>query len=237
MLERSGVAVISCTAAVLAALPAAETALNENERRRADAFLRSADRDDFVAAHVLARACCAQLLNSSLDIAVVQECRSCRAPHGAPRVADRPELGVSWSHSGGVVAAAAVEGADVGIDVEPLARAAGAAEAMAIWSTRGERRTLHATAYPELAALLLWVRKEALLKLGRCDLDTLDSIDLASLPAHPPSFPRAVRYLDCTLLDVAAPELSALACVASPAAIRLLPLGDVVALPGASAQP
>ena len=226
--EPSGVAVFATTAAVHAALPDAAGLLTEPERARAAAFHRAADRDDFVAAHALVRACCAWAYGMPMSVPVVQRCPTCGGDHGHPQLPSHPEISVSWSHASGRVAAAAADG-PVGIDIEPLDHAAGSGEVLDSFGTAQERTLVQIQREPDEAALLLWVRKESLVKLGLVDLDQLRTIDLSALPMHVAVGGRCTAYGDLTLLEARPADLDALACVSSRVPVRLLSLPDLIA--------
>jgi 4'-phosphopantetheinyl transferase len=151
--------------------------LTTAERRRADALRFSPDRRDFVAAHVLARQCVAEVMGTDpANVTIEQRCATCGAPHGKPTVLGRPGIDVSWSHGGGHVAAVAGVGR-LGIDLEPAPgprRPAAARAALA----PAEARWVRAAADPDIAFTRLWVRKEALIKVGALSLGTLPTADL-----------------------------------------------------------
>jgi 4'-phosphopantetheinyl transferase len=139
--------------------------LDAQERARAAAFVRAADRDRYRLAHIGLR----QLLGAYLDTdpAAVPLCREpcpgCGGPHGRPAVPGAP-LHFSLSHSGDLVLLA-FAGSAIGVDVEALPSAEIAAEV---------GRTLHPAECAELDALAAserpagfarcWTRKEAYLK-------------------------------------------------------------------------
>ena len=87
-----------------------------------------------------------------------------------------PDVEVSWSHSGGHVAAVAGAGR-LGIDLEP---AAGRRRTAAIRAalTPSEARWVRAAPDPHAAFIRIWVRKEALIKIGALTLGTLSTVDL-----------------------------------------------------------
>ncbi|MBO8196336.1 4'-phosphopantetheinyl transferase superfamily protein [Streptomyces oryzae] len=140
--------------------------LSEEERKRAAAFVREADRERYVVAHLALRRELGALLE--LDPAEVRfaraDCPLCGAPHGRPTVPGDP-VHFSLSHAGDVVllAFAAVP---VGVDVEEFPSVAAARETMSVLHPR-ERAEL--AALPDSAALpaaftRCWTRKEAYLK-------------------------------------------------------------------------
>jgi 4'-phosphopantetheinyl transferase len=151
------------SADVLDQLPDPLRLLTAAERRRANALRFDADRRDFIAAHVLARQCVAEVMKvDPAEVTIEQRCATCGGPHGKPLVLDAPAVDVSWSHGGGHVAAVAGTGR-LGI------RAALAP---------AETRWVRASADPHAAFTRLWVRKEALIKIGALTLGTLSTVDL-----------------------------------------------------------
>jgi 4'-phosphopantetheinyl transferase len=176
MVERS--------AEVLARWPDPLRVLTPTERVRAGRFRREQDASDFVAAHLLARECAGtQMQRPPAEIIVRQSCSGCgRTDHGAPFVAGASGVAVSLSHSRGVVAAAAVAGV-VGVDVERRGRRRPAETLLASVLTADELAHLRTASGRSLAFLRLWVRKEALVKLGDAELDRLDERDVLDLGA------------------------------------------------------
>src|SRR5579859_4076774 len=88
------------------------------EQARLTGFRFAADRDSFLAAHLLARMVTGHVLGiRPHEVIIVQLCPRCGGPHGPARVLGAPGVGVSWSHARGQVAAIAGHG-PVGIDVE-----------------------------------------------------------------------------------------------------------------------
>src|SRR5258705_7785908 len=111
-------AVLAATHQVLASYP--QTLLTDVERGRAEKFRFADDRSDFVAAHLLVRACGGEVLGRSpADLTLSQQCPTCAGPHGPPRLAPAEGLAVSLAHTRGHVAACAGPG-PVGVDVERL---------------------------------------------------------------------------------------------------------------------
>jgi len=189
--SRRGIAVAAATDAVLVACDDAEALLSTSERERAAAFRRPSDRRDFVAAHALVRLCAAAVLGEGpATLAVVQCCERCGGAHGQPVLADRSGWHVSLAHASGVVAAA-VAPAGVGVDVEGLDTARFAHGLPATVMTADELARVTAAASSGEAFLRVWVRKEALVKLGVADLDRLARVDAAA------SFPE-LCWLDWT---------------------------------------
>ena len=172
---------------------AAVSHLTAAELGRSEALQSSAARDAFIASHVLVRYVAGALAGvDATRLVLVQRCDTCGGPHGAPFLRDRPNLRVSLSHSGGIVAAAAAD-VPVGIDVETWDHAhhfdelqhAGvfSPDEARLLAARPRRREGPGGISPfEADALRLWLRKECLAKLGWLDLDRLGSCDLSHLP-------------------------------------------------------
>jgi 4'-phosphopantetheinyl transferase len=174
------------TPAVLEQFAQLTDQLTPTERQRAAAFAFDSDRDNFVAAHVLARVAVAHLVGAeAADITLIQRCSVCGAAHGSPRVSDHSEVSVAWSHTRGYVAAAAgwvptavdVEAGDRLLVSEALARSVLADDELA---------GLAAAADPASYFLRQWVRKECLIKRGLIELDDLATTSFASLPIPMP---------------------------------------------------
>jgi 4'-phosphopantetheinyl transferase len=185
-MQEATVAMAGWASPVLAACPEAEGWLSQQERDRASAFRFPEDRRDFVAARALARRCAAAVVGSPPGaLRIVQWCRQCAAPHGRPSLVEHPDIGLSWSHSHGYLAAVAGPGA-VGVDVEvPHGGDWGADGIARMVLSDNERRQVAGCRRPDLALLRQWVRKEAMVKAGVASLDQLREVDLASLPPEP----------------------------------------------------
>ena len=155
--------------------------LSAPEQARFDAFHKQESAHGFLAARVLARRVAAAAAGvPEAEVVLGQVCMRCSAPgHGPPHV-EGHDIGLSWSHSGGYVAAAASARGQVGVDVEPRDRTT---------ATPG----LADSAFPELEAariresedprgefLRLWTVKEAMVKLG-AGLSTMVSVPLEEL--------------------------------------------------------
>ncbi|TQF02412.1 4'-phosphopantetheinyl transferase superfamily protein [Kitasatospora acidiphila] len=208
-------AVVRRTAEVL---PLARTvALTAVETARAEQIADPARRDDYVAAHVLVRWCAARWLGVPPDrLVITQSCPDCGADdHGRPALEGYPELGVSLSHTGGAVAAAAGPG-PVGIDVEHAAeRPLDLRVARRVLSERELAAVLESDD-PARDFLRHWVRKEALVKVGATALGRLRQVDLGGLPG--PGGTGAVpagRWEGWHLLDWTSPDGRLLAAAAA----------------------
>ncbi|MGW2820953.1 4'-phosphopantetheinyl transferase family protein [Streptomyces sp. NPDC001443] len=215
------VAVVADTDEVLRHPSAGTHLLNEGERGRLTRFHRETARRDFVAAHALVRLCAGWLLGvAPTEVAFAQRCPTCRGTdHGRPLLADRPDVHLSLSHADGVVAAAAGH-VPVGIDVERLVRGRGT-EVKRHVLTAAELALVTAHADPDHAFLRQWVRKEALIKIGRTDLDSLDALDLSALPLDGREDGSPLRFEDLYVTDWNDSRRGALASVVSAEPARL----------------
>lgn len=192
-------AMVAGSAEVLARSGLGEHLLTGLERDRAGRFRQESARLDFVAAHLLVRECAARLLGLPVaGLTLLQRCPDCaRDDHGKPYLAEHPGVEVSLSHGRGVVAAAAGD-RPVGVDVEQPSRGV-VAEVFERVLSAGELARVRAHAEPDRAFLRLWVRKEAMVKLGRVTLDTLSELDLSGLELD--GSPLRSRFGDLHLLD------------------------------------
>jgi 4'-phosphopantetheinyl transferase len=181
------IAVAATTSEVLAAVPDADRLLTDEERSRVAAFHFRNDRDDFVAAHVLARASAAALLGVPIGrLTWRQRCPACGGPHGRPSIGEAPDLGVSLAHAHGYVAAAVAPG-PIGVDVEPIRPGCADRRLARMVLTEGEADALDSAADPDAAFLRQWVRREALIKVGAATLDTVPAVDMSDLPTGEPA--------------------------------------------------
>lgn len=146
------VVLVARSAQVLVDVPDPVSILAPEVKQRWERLRVPQDHVDFLAARWLAQAAVAQLTGVA-RVRFVQRCDGCgSSAHGAPSV-EGIDVGVSWAHAGGVVAAAAAHG-PVGVDVETKV---GADEPVDPSSSVTGRA---------------FVRAEALVKLGHFDLDT-----------------------------------------------------------------
>lgn len=176
-----------------------EPYLSAEERKRVAGFSQPADRDDYVAAHILARVAAARITGSpdtpgpaARTYALVQRCDRCGGAHGRPSLPAHPGLHVSLSHTRGAVAAACAI-APIGIDIEQW-DAASAADSDLPGLSERERALLgafskvvythHAPSPRTLAWLRLWTRKESLVKVGETTLDGMRDVDMSGLPMN-----------------------------------------------------
>ncbi|MGW2476156.1 4'-phosphopantetheinyl transferase family protein [Streptomyces sp. NPDC001665] len=196
------VAVMADTDEVLGHPQAGVHLLNEGERGRLAGFHRESARRDFVAAHALVRLCAGWVLGiPPAEVALAQRCPTCcGSDHGRPLLTGRPDVFLSLSHTGGVVAAA-VAHVPVGIDVERLGPRRGT-DLMHHVLTAAEVALVAAHADPSYAFLRQWVRKEAMIKIGRTDLDSLGTLDLSGLALDGRGDGKPLRFEDLYVMDL-----------------------------------
>lgn len=153
---------------------AVDADLTATEVRRRDRLARPSDRAAYTAAHLLVRACAGDLLEVPADSVVLdQRCPSCGGDdHGRPSVRGCADVFVSLSHTLGHVAAMA-SFAPCGIDVQLRA---GSIPRRAL--TPREAAWVGIQPDPVAAFTRLWVRKEALVKLGVATLADLGGLDV-----------------------------------------------------------
>ena len=158
--------------------------LSAPERARLDAFHRQESARDFLAARVLARRVAAAAAGvAEAEVILGQMCPRCSAPgHGRPHV-EGHDIGLSWSHSGGHVAAAVSTRRHVGVDVEPRDRTTATAGFADSAFPETEVVRIRASEDPRGDSLRLWTVKEAVVKLG-AGLSTMVSVPLEELAAE-----------------------------------------------------
>ena len=152
--------------------------LTDAELERATSYRRDQDRRDFVAARALARIVVGDLAAMPpTGVTLHQRCETCGSQeHGRPTAwIDGTQVCVSWSHSGGAVAAVASL-TPVGVDVERV----GPMPAVAGVLSPGESRAVAEAPDPRVEFLRWWTRKETLVKVGACSIDDFGAIDLSS---------------------------------------------------------
>lgn len=182
-------AAIGSSSAVLSGIGSV-TPLDPWARDRFNTLKREADRQDFLAARVLAKLALSKVtgLPSNL-VSIEQFCADCNAlGHGRPFFPSHPDIFVSWSHQDGIVMAA-VSTLDIGVDVEKLTFIPAAPDFCE--SVLSDRELSFLNKLPAISAdgrnfkqlyvARQWVRKEAIIKLGDCSLDRLRMLDLAEL--------------------------------------------------------
>lgn len=200
---------------VLAAGAHVEVLLDDSELRRAARFRFPSDRADFLAAHLLARACVGAMLHlPATSIDLVQRCAACGGEHGRPMVVGRPDTHVSWAHARGYAAVAAAS-VPVGVDVEVLGATSVTADLAEMVLGATGAATILAGADPERAFLRQWTRRECLVKLGLITLDRIGTLALADPPDLPrESKPRWQSWRDdLRLLEWSATDPRALGAV------------------------
>lgn len=176
----------------IARLQAAGALLTEQERYKVGRQRDSRDRNAHALAYAFHRLVLADLLGCEPDEVPVY-----RDAKGCPRVAGLPNLGTSLSHGRELVAIAVSGSGPVGVDIEPLARAAAMPEiAMAVVHPEDGLLPPSSQAGRSVWAsdlLRLWVRKEAVLKAAgiglECPMDQFAARDGAviALPGNPSS--------------------------------------------------
>jgi len=151
--------------------------LSPDERTRWARFRFPHDRRDYAAAHALLRTSLSQYADLAPGSWQFRE-----APGGKPQLVPAdgvPPLSFNLSHTHGLVACAITNGADVGIDVEAVARHVGDGVAERFFSPR-ENADIRQCASEPLRArrfIELWTLKEAYVKaIGTGLAHALDSI-------------------------------------------------------------
>ncbi|WP_017933700.1 4'-phosphopantetheinyl transferase family protein [Nocardioides sp. Iso805N] len=149
--------------------------LTSAEARRHERLVRTADREAYLAAHVLVRLVASELAGVAPErLVLAQQCPSCGgADHGRPSIAGLPDVHVSLSHARGVVAAVAAGGA-CGIDVEPYRGDGVPAGTL----TAREQSWIARQPDPGAAFTRLWTRKEAWVKATGEGLDRAVDMDV-----------------------------------------------------------
>ena len=209
--------------------------LTKSEQRRSAALHHPADRDDYIAAHLLVRWCAAELTGQTPEsLEVVQRCLLCGSGlHGRPSLVGLPGVHVSLAHTRGVVVAAA-GWAPVGVDVERVSTdgvemGEGSLRLIPEVLTPAEVSLTQKATNVHVAFLRHWVRKECLVKMGVATLDTMRAIDLSSVTEKVVDGPRTVcMYGPLHLVDWFDASLGAVIAAAGydPPLVRGLPIGD-----------
>lgn len=156
---------------------AADAVLDAPARARHDRLLLLADREDFVAARVLAREAIAQIAGCAVDSVLIgQRCGGCgRQGHGRPVVIRPQSVHVSWSHARGLVAVIAARHR-VGIDIERVQHIDHGVAEFALGPGEGEVMVSGGTSDEDIIGR--WTRKEALVKVGAIRLDDFPNVNL-----------------------------------------------------------
>ena len=144
---------------------AVEAELTEAERVRHHRLRFAVDRDAYRSAHLLVRECAGAVLGvPASEVRLEQRCPRCGdVGHGRPSIAGEPDVWVSLSHTRGYVAAVAAT-MGCGIDLQTIAPSIPRTAV-----TSRERSWLDAQSDASTAFTRLWVRKEALIKVGVAD--------------------------------------------------------------------
>ena len=169
-------------------------------------FLTEVDQDDAVAARLLCRELLGQVGGAALaETALQQTCGDCGGPHGRPVVSVDRSVGVSWSHSHGLVMAGVFPDGGVGVDIERRTAPTRLDDAFRRrMLAPAEQRVVVGAAEPTLAALQLWTGKEALVKLGAAGAEPLATVDLSELvPAS------TVIWRDCRVTSRSSDDFAA----------------------------
>lgn len=161
-----------------------------DEHARAQRFVDASDARAFLVGRTLTRVAAAVFRGSpAAEVLIRRRCAHCGGPHGRPTALEGP-AGLSSSRRRSVVGAVA-SWSPVAIDVEPLT--AGREVPQAYLSP-----TEQATNPTPLGRLILWTRKECLVKLGHCELDDFPRVTVGS-PAERVAIVDDVRF-DTTVL-------------------------------------
>lgn len=143
-------------------------------QRRLDVLQHPDDRADFLAARVAASRSIAALTNCPWrDVRVTQSCRRCAAPHGRPICVWPSQVHVSWSHSAGIVLAAASR-RPVGCDIQKYRYQNAAEHAL----TPAERSWVSSRGNLLWDPVRLWTCKESAIKLGYGSLNRPTAIQI-----------------------------------------------------------
>ncbi|MEU9302394.1 4'-phosphopantetheinyl transferase superfamily protein [Streptomyces sp. NPDC048269] len=184
------------TARVLAVLRPLRAALTAAEHARAALFASPLDREDYLAAHLLVRACAARATGAeAAGLSYTHSCPDCGATdHGRPRIPELPELSVSLSHTAGRVAAAAGPGR-VAVDIEGTSLNSVRLAAAHRMLTPRERAAVEAAPDPQACAALHWTYKECLVKWGDAALHSTGRIEAPPLVLRQGPVRRDDRWL------------------------------------------
>ena len=186
-----------------------EALLDDEERARAQRFVRPPDRRRFVLAHAALRLLLARCLE--LRPALV---RYENAVHGKPRLAPGlPSLEFNLSHSGGLALIAVARDRAVGVDVEQVREITDAQSIAETHFSAAERALLRSLPPAERrdAFFRCWTRKEAVIKaIGEGLSRALGSFDVDLAPGSTSALTRLDgrpgNVAGWSLRDVAAPS-------------------------------
>jgi 4'-phosphopantetheinyl transferase len=140
--------------------------LNVAERDRAARYRDRIRARLFVLSRAAQRVIAGRYLDCEpAEVVIDRRCEHCGGGHGRPRIAGAGDLDFSVTYGGRLLLLAYVVGGRVGIDAEPAGRDPGAGLGRML--APAEAALLAATPEPDrtAAALRLWTRKEAALKL------------------------------------------------------------------------
>ncbi len=142
----------------LAQLDQLRELLDKEEVARAERFRFEHDRQRFIIGHGLLRQVLAQRLNARPS-----DIRFSRGAHGKPYI---PEAGFhfNFSDTKDAILIAVCHGAELGVDVETMARTVDHMAVGEHYFTPEEVADIHDTSDPKRRFLELWTRKEAVLK-------------------------------------------------------------------------
>lgn len=201
-----------------------ESWLDDVEQHRLDRLTRPDAQRELVTARMLVKSLVAQLAAvPPADVRLGYTCARCGEPHGRPVVTQPHEASavqVSLAHAAGRVVAAAVVGAAVGIDVEPVPAQrfdpSGDLDRVAFAPAEIDRIRARPRPERDRARVSAWVRKEAWLKAEghglRVDPST---VDVEHAPARfsdldlGPGYAAAVAVLTRARITVRLDRLSA----------------------------
>jgi len=145
-----------------AALSSAVALLSDDERARRERIRAQPDRDAYAMAHALLRSTLSELGDRPPGA-----WRFTAGPYGKPALAEAaPPLSFNLSHARGLVACAVAAGADVGLDVETIARATNWRGIASRYFSPAELAEIDRAdpAYQETRFFELWTLKEAFVK-------------------------------------------------------------------------
>jgi len=135
--------------------------MSDEERARAERFVRTSDRHSFTAAHGALRVALALMLGRD-----PREFRFEQGAYGKPELAGGGDLRFNMSHSGGLVLIALAKGVALGADIERMRPLSDRADIVRRFFHPGEQADL--AGLPEAEALpaffRCWTRKEAVVK-------------------------------------------------------------------------
>lgn len=166
--------------------------VSDDERARANGLVDD-DAVAFLASRALGRLAVGAYCGSpAAEVVVARRCHACGdGTHGRPYVVGKP-VGLSTSRRRHLVAAAVAD-IPIAIDLEPLTNSLGVPDG----SLTG--RELAAAVIP-VHRLVLWTRKECLVKLGLCALDDFGQIEAGS-PTRPDVVIDGVRLTTLVLQE------------------------------------